>query len=186
MRLRPIAAVLALLTTLLSGPLMAWPQLEPSVPITAIDGSPAAFSCQNLSASPLTGTVDWATQVFPKLETCASCHLSEFGGSRIRIIPGDPELTLIDLLDPADGLVVALKPAQSGAFRRVNCDRIGDQPWRMPRCFSPPCNYWSAADQALLFDWIAQGARGDFEGSPLSDVVLLNDFEGARIWPPAL
>jgi hypothetical protein len=26
----------------------------------------------------------------------------------------------------------------------------------MPRCFVPPCNYWSAAQQALVYDWIDQ------------------------------
>ena len=49
------------------------------------------------------------------------------------------------------------------------------------RSLFPPCNYWSAAQQGLVYDWIAQGARGDFDGSPQSDIVFLDGAEGTRL-----
>jgi hypothetical protein len=156
----------------------AWPTLDPAA---GPKGSGPTFQCQDLSAPPLNANADWASQVFPALEGCAACHLSEFPNSRIKIVPGSPELTLIDLLDPAADLVLALRPRDSALMKRLNCDRLDQQEWRMPRCFVPPCNYWSAAQQALVYDWIAQGARGDFDGSPQSDIVFLSGVEGSRL-----
>lgn len=144
------------------------------------EGPGVGFECQSLDGPPLNPGVDWTTQVYPRLESCASCHLSEFPGSRIRIVPGDPDLTLVDLLDPADDLVRPLRPRDSMLMRRLNCDRLDQQEWRMPRCFVPPCNYWSAMDQAVVWDWIAQGARGTFDGSPFGDIVFVDGIEGSR------
>lgn len=156
----------------------AWPSLDP---LAGPKGPGPTFQCQDLSAPPLNFNADWETAVFPALEACAACHLSEFPGSRIRIVPGSPELTLIDLLDPATDLVLALRPRDSVLMKRLNCDRLDQQEWRMPRCFVPPCNYWSAAQQALVYDWIDQGARGNFDGSPQSDIVFLSGVEGTRL-----
>lgn len=169
-----LAAFLAAVTPLAG----AWPTLDPAA---GPKGAGLQLQCQDLSAPPVNVNVDWATQVFPALEGCAACHLSEFPGSRIKIVPGSPELTLIDLLDPASDLVFALRPRDSVLMKRLNCDRVDQQEWRMPRCFFPPCNYWSAAQQGLIYDWIAQGARGDFDGSPQSDIVFLDGAEGTRL-----
>lgn len=165
-------ALLATLATLAA----AWPNAG-RLPA----GPGPGYACQSLAGPPLNPAVDWATDVYPRLEGCASCHLTEFPGSRIRIVPGDPELTLVDLLDPADDLVLALRPRDSVLMQRLNCDRVDQQEWRMPRCFLPPCNYWSDLDQAVVWDWIAQGARGDFDGSPLGDIVFVDGIEGARL-----
>jgi hypothetical protein len=175
MRDRPIAV---LLTALLAVPAAAWgwPGSGPSP-----SGPGPGYSCQSLAAPPLNPAVDWVADVFPRIEACASCHLSEFPGSRLRIVPGDPELTLVDLLDPADDLVLALRPRNSVLMQRLNCDRLDLQEWRMPRCFAPPCSYWSAFDQAVVWDWIAQGARGSFDGQPLGDIVFLDGAEGSRL-----
>jgi hypothetical protein len=170
-----LTAAGALLATL-AATALAWPVSERS-PASLGPG----YACQSLAGPPLNPSVDWVTDVFPRLESCASCHLTEFPGSRLRIVPGDPELTLVDLLDPADDLVLALRPRDSVLMQRLNCDRLDQQEWRMPRCFLPPCNYWSAVDQAVVWDWIAQGARGDFDGSPLGDIVFVDGIEGARL-----
>lgn len=156
----------------------AWPTLDPAA---GPKGAGIQLQCQDLSAPPLNFNADWETAVFPALEGCVACHLSEFPGSRIKIVPGSPDLTLIDLLDPAADLVLALRPRDSVLMKRLNCDRLDQQEWRMPRCFVPPCNYWSAAQQALVYDWIAQGARGNFDGSPQSDIVFLSGVEGSRL-----
>lgn len=186
--MRKACSSLVLVLLIASLPMMAaaWPeQAAPqSYPQSIDTKAPLALACQNLSVPPLNANVRWAEDVFPVLENCAACHLSEFQGSRIRIYPGNPELTLIDVLDPATDLIRALRPRTSALFKRVNCDETTQQEWRMPRCFVPPCNYWTPATQALLFDWIAQGARGEFDGSPQSDIIMLDALEGARIDVP--
>jgi hypothetical protein len=177
--MRPIPVLLLCAMLAAGAPTaQAWPTLDPAA---GPKGPAPSFQCQDLSAPPLNPNADWETQVFPALEACAACHLSEFPGSRIRIVPGSPELTLIDLLDPATDLVLALRPRDSVLMKRLNCDRLDQQEWRMPRCFVPPCNYWSAAQQALVYDWIDQGARGNFDGSPQSDIVFLDGAEGSRL-----
>lgn len=177
--MRPIPVLLLCAVLAAGAPTaLAWPTLDPAA---GPKGPGPSFQCQDLSAPPLNFNADWETAVFPVLEACAACHLSEFPGSRIRIVPGSAELTLIDLLDPADDLVLALRPRDSVLMKRLNCDRLDQQEWRMPRCFVPPCNYWSAAQQSLVYDWIQQGARGNFDGSPQSDIVFLDGAEGTRL-----
>jgi hypothetical protein len=164
------------LLAVVAAPVDAWPGAG-----SGPSGPGPSYQCQSLAGPPLHPAVDWATDVFPRLEACASCHLVEFPGSRIRIVPGDPDLTLIDLLDPADDLVLALRPRDSVLMRRLNCDRLDQQEWRMPRCFLPPCSYWSDLDQAVVWDWIAQGARGTFDGQSVGDIVFVDGAEGMRL-----
>jgi hypothetical protein len=171
---RHAAATLACTLAMLCAP--AAPAWERSARAPA-----GALSCETLDTVPIHPNVDWATQVFPKLSSCSSCHLVEFPGSQLRITPGDPDLTLLNLLDPSNGLVAPTAPRAGNLFLRLNCGDAGDVGYRMPRCLTPPCNYWTPADQALLYDWIDQGARGDFDGQPQSDVLFRAGFEGARL-----
>ncbi len=162
------------LTLLIAPAVSAWDRNSSRAPS-------GTLTCDALDAVPIHHNVNWTSEVFPRLSACSSCHLSEFPGSQLRITPGDPELTLLNVLDPANGLVIAMAPRASKLFLRVNCSDAGDPGYRMPRCITAPCTYWPAADQALLYDWIEQGARGDFDGQPQSDVPFRAGFEGTRL-----
>lgn len=138
--------------------------------------------CLDLRGGPINPQVDWQTQIKPiineEFETgrCTSCHN-----------PGqfDGELDLTDigidaiykLLPP--GYVVPGRPLDSPLFDKVNCDLPGYGGQRMPFQQNP----LTAAEQALIYDWIAQGAPGDVEGEPpIPRSFIFRDGVESRRW----
>lgn len=175
------ALALAWVLALAASPAVAWPDRTDGLHSAEPAGGSQTLQCQSLAAPPFHPNPNWDTQVFPLLaQRCVGCHAMTFPGARFNVVSGEPGLTLISLLDASTDVVEALRPRRSALFQRLNCADPGDPGWRMPRCFDATCNYWSAADQALVYDWIAQGARGDFKGSPQSDVIYVSGFDTVR------
>ena len=182
MHLQRVGALALLpVLALAAGPAIAWPDRGDGLHPAAAAGGTQTLQCESLANAPFQPNANWDTQVYPLLaQRCVGCHAMAVPGARFNIVSGEPGLTLVSLLDASTDVVEPLRPRASTLFQRLNCALPGDQGWRMPRCFGATCNYWSAADQALIYDWIAQGARGDFKGSPQSDVIHVGGFDTIR------
>lgn len=157
-----------------------------AVPLV-IAGTPfPPLNCDTLPTTPLNVNVDFTTQVFPLLNgscaggcphsTCTDCHAGPISGNnRLVLNAGDAEASLLALLDPDRDWIVALRPELSRAYKHINCFSTS-MIWRMPLSGSP----LTLDRQAIIYDWIKEGARGDFMGGPLSDVIFRNGVEGTR------
>ena len=116
--------------------------------------------CEDLSAIPETPGRVFERDIQPLLDGCLTCHGSAGG---LSLAPDQAYEALVgvtsnarpDLLrvDPGD-------PAQSVLFRAINCEAPGGPGFRMLADFvkETPLN---PEDQALIRDWIRQGAVGD-------------------------
>ena len=115
--------------------------------------------CEDLSAIPETPGRVFERDIQPLLDGCLVCH-GAFGG--LSLAPDQAYEALVgvasnarpDLLrvDPGD-------PAQSVLFRAINCEAPGGPGVRMLEL--PKGTPLNPEDQALIRDWIRQGA-GDF------------------------
>jgi hypothetical protein len=144
----------------------------------ALAGSPGASGCSDLSAQPETARVDYYTQIQPIWEIrCSNCHVN-FGGSPsagLSLNVEDSWLALVampSVLVPERFLVAPGEVSASFLFEKVNCD-APVAGLRMPRGRLPI----PSAEQALIRDWILQGAR---EFAP--PVLFENGFE--PVLPP--
>ena len=132
-------------------------------------------ACDDLRGGAISLAVDWQTQVKPILNAafggrCSGCHfagrhpdLSDTGADAIYKIVGS--------------YVIPGRPLESGLFDKVNCA----QPYvggRMPLGGTP----LTLEQQALIYDWIAQGALGDVPGeAPIErDFVFRDGAESLR------
>jgi hypothetical protein len=130
--------------------------------------------CDDLRGGEITPQVDWQTQVKPILNIelggrCSSCHapgatpdLSDAGTDAIYKIIGS--------------YVIPGQPRISGLFDKINCET----PFagaRMPFLGVP----LTLDQQALIYDWIAQGARGE-PGAPIYRSFLFRDGAESRRW----
>jgi len=110
--------------------------------------------CEDLSAIPETPGLVFERDIQPVLENCLGCHGGQGG---LSLAPDQAYEALVgvasnarpDLLrvDPGD-------PAQSVLFRAINCNVPEGPSFRMPGLSGPD-------EQALIRDWIRQGAVGD-------------------------
>lgn len=116
--------------------------------------------CEDLSAQPVTPRVDYYTQIQPIWEIrCSNCHVN-FGSSAAAELSLNEEDSWIQLVEipsaqAADRTrVLPGQVAQSYLFEKINCEQpeVGD---RMPRGRIPI----PQSEQALIRDWIQQGAR---------------------------
>lgn len=160
---------------------MAWPEhrlcallatlaLAALVPASADVPLPGE-ECDDLRGLPRNFRVDWQADIKPILNEqlfvtgrCTSCHN-----------PGqlDGGLDLTDLgIDAIYKLVPAYvtpgDPASSLLFDKINCQRPGAGGLRMPFGQAK----LGLAEQALIHDWIAQGAYGE----PEDEVPIARDF----------
>ena len=135
-----------------------------------LDFGPAAGSqdtlggtqCSDLRGLPINRNVDWQNQVKPILDdtrggVCSGCHTGAAPGY---LDLTDNGIDAIYKLVPT--FAVPGRPLASELFDRVNCDVPASGPYRMPLMQTP----LSVEQQALIYDWIAQGALGDVEGEP--------------------
>ena len=140
------------------------------------------LACDDLRALPLNINVQWQDDegggVYSILRThCAACH-SVSGPRRFRVASTADQTLQLLLGEP--GLVIALAARSSELLLRINCVNAVQPSWRMPRCSTVPCSYRPLSDQALIYDWIAQGARGEAFGQAQSDVVFTDSLESGR------
>lgn len=130
--------------------------------------------CDDLRGEALYLDVDWQTEIKPILNTmlggrCTGCHfpgtfpdLTDVGGDAIYKIIGS--------------YVIPGEPLSSGLFDKVNCDQplVGQ---RMPLAGAP----LELMEQALIYDWIAQGALGEPD-TPIFRDYLFRDGAESRRW----
>jgi len=118
----------------------------------------------DLSAVPVNYNVDFPTDVQAIFSVaCDGCHIGGVSGG-LSLAPGAAHGNLVNVAanNPNAGIprVTPGNAEASFIFKKLNCTNLNDipaQPFglRMPRS-GPP--YLSAADQAMILDWIRQGA----------------------------
>lgn len=124
-------------------------------------GSSLAMACspEDLSSIPLTDNIDYATQVQPIFNNaCTGCHGGS-GGLNLGAAVSRGNLVNVASNNANAGIprVTPGNAAASFLFRKINCTALGaGLGQRMPRN-GPP--YLSIEQQALIMDWILDGAR---------------------------
>jgi hypothetical protein len=180
------AGLLAVLAPSLS---LAWPQPE------LVLSSPVSLACENLSAEPITygmqydlpgsGLPDDIRDIHDVWLAggCVGCHNQtamgelrlddpQFGGSQLVSVASFREPTVLRV-KPGD-------PESSLLYAQINCLPPPQFPL-MPPQEDQNIVRIPARLRALVYDWIAQGARGvDGDGNPLSDIVFGASFESVR------
>lgn len=121
-----------------------------------------ALACtpEDLSAVPLGYNIDYETQVQPIFDLrCDGCHIGGAFGN-LALDPGASYGNLVNV--PADNPAALRDRVEPGdidasfLFRKINCENLdGALGLRMPRN-GPP--YLSAVQQAIIMDWIIEGA----------------------------
>jgi hypothetical protein len=125
----------------------------------------AGTECDDLRGLPINLEVDWQLDIKPLInesfETgrCTSCHNpGQFDGNLDLTDTGID--AIYKLISP--GYAVPGAPLSSILFDKINCEEPASGGARMPFGQNPLTN----SQQALIFDWIAQGAPGDIKGEP--------------------
>jgi len=152
-----------------------------ALPIGAAAQFPPGSGCLDLRGEPINVGVQWQDDIKPIFNEmfvtgrCTSCHNpGQFDGN---LDLTDIGIDAIYKLIPA-GYVIPGRPFASVLFDKVNCEQPGSGGLRMPFGQNP----LSFDQQALIFDWIAQGAPGDVKGEPPipRDFVFRDGLEGLR------
>lgn len=144
------------------------------------------LTCDALPSGPITPNVSFASDVFPLLtdncaggcgySSCIGCHGGPPSAQNRLVINGVPENTALTLLDLNRDWILPLDPRRSRLYAHVNCSATSGAVWRMPLIG----NAMQLARQALIYDWIVQGARANFEGESISDVIFRDSLESIR------
>ena len=146
--------------------------------VAPVQAEPLLEGCDDLSSVPLNVNVDYDTQIQPLFSGCVSCHNSGDPRADLNLEPGVAPATLIYVASAQNGNVIRVLPSEpkhSLLFQKVNCEIQDTGFFRMP-----VGGILSLQEQALIYDWIEQGARAFFFGDPLSDVVFRDAFESER------
>lgn len=147
---------------------------------------PKASACDSLDAIPISFGIDYATEVKPLWSSygCIGCHNGnnaagglDLGGAQVSEL-----CFLLGVPATADATLLRVEPADarnSVLYQKIGCD---DPPGFLGRM--PPGTPMSAIDQALVYDWIAEGARTpappDCE-TQRSDHVFRDGLESTRL-----
>ncbi|MCK7594765.1 hypothetical protein [Pseudomarimonas salicorniae] len=167
-----LAAMVGLAVALLAAPAAraAWPA-----------------GCEDLSGEPINFNVDWQTDIKPIINEsisaegrCTSCH-------NMGQMDGNLDLTDqgIDAVHKIVGIyVLPGDPQGSVLFQKVNCDSPPSGGTRMPASAPGFAGVpLSFAQQALIYDWIAQGAPGkdpNEASEPPKDFLFRDGVESLR------
>ena len=149
--------------------------------------APLAFAqqginCDNLRGLPINFQVDWQTQVKPIVNEllggrCTSCHNegSASGGLNMTDVPVDAIYQMVNFV------VLPGDVPNSILFDKVNCQFPGFGGLRMP---APEGNTpLTFAQQALIYDWIEQGALGeDVKDLPIFRDFIFRDGDESQRW----
>jgi hypothetical protein len=144
------------------------------------------LTCDALPSGPITPNVNFINDVFPLLtdncvggcgfSACINCHGGPATPENRLVISGVADNTVLTLLDLNRDWILPLAPRQSRLYAHINCSATSGAIWRMPLVG----NRMQLAQQALIYDWINQGARATFEGEPFSDVIFRDSLESIR------
>lgn len=154
---------------------------HPAVPLPAGALPPnAPTGCESLATVPIQENVDYqSVHNAWLLGGCTGCHnVSEMGGLRLDV-PSTGIIALVGQPSPFNPNVIRALPLNADyslVYQLLNCNP--------PDTFvaMPPGSGRIAIElRALVYDWLAQGARGvDEDGNPVSDVVFVAAFESQR------
>lgn len=196
-RLIPLLLGLSLLAAATT--LRAWPTpeaLPASKATTAKTGSlQVSRDCEDLSEEPITYGMEYdlpgsglPEQILDIHDIwlsggCVGCHNStamgelqlddpEFAGSQLVNMPSYRNFDLIRVLP--------FKPEDSVLYAQLNCTPPGDYP-TMPPPDGVEVDRIPRRLRAMVYDWIAQGARGrGLDGIPLNDNLFRDSLESTR------
>lgn len=139
-----------------------------------------AEGCDDLSGFPINFNLDFSTDIQPifNFYGCADCHDGSVGVLDLNPAGGPVLLTLLGEASLQTGgvFVEPFSPDMSYLMEKVNCNT----PFaglRMPRNDAA----MSIDDQGKIYDWIQQGALGEFPpGIWYREIIKRNGFEGMR------
>lgn len=120
--------------------------------------------CDDLAALPETADVDYSTQIQPLWGGCIGCHRPNSpNGGGLDLTAANSFAALVDVDStqvPGRKLVQPSDPTASYLLEKIGCDnpQVGNR--------MRPDVATSPADQALVRDWIAQGARAQSTTPP--------------------
>jgi hypothetical protein len=156
---------------------------------------PVSTACEDLSAEPITYGMEYDLpgsglpgDVIDIHDIwlaggCVGCHNSTAMGN-LQI--DDPQFAGYQLVyapstrDPEVYRVLPERPEDSLLYAQLNCTPPAPNVL-MPPPDGPGLQRLSPRLRAMVYDWIAQGARGfDVDGLPYSDVVFRDTFESQR------
>lgn len=136
-------------------------------------------NCDNLRNGPINFNVQWQSDVKPILNEllggrCTSCHNAgqPSGGLNLSDDPIDAIYTMVGFV------VIPGDVGQSILFDKVNCEFPGVGGGRMPQGQTP----LTTAQQALIYDWIEQGALGEPKDPIFRDPVFKDGSESIRLY----
>lgn len=178
------------LALLLPGAVQAWPD-------AALSGAtgPVSTACADLSAEPITYGMEYDApgsglpgDVIDIHDIwlaggCVGCHnATAMGGLQL----DDPQFAGYQLVyevsfrNPDLYRVLPGRPEDSLLYAQLNCTPPPTYP-EMPPPDGDVSQRLSPRLRAMVYDWIAQGARGfDVDGNPYSEVVFRDTFESQR------
>jgi hypothetical protein len=135
--------------------------------------------CDDLRGQPINFGVQWQEDVKPIINEllggrCTSCHNegSPSGGLNLTDVPVDA------IYNMAGFVVFPSDVPNSILFDKVNCEFPGSGGARMPRDATP----LTLAEQALIYDWIEQGAQGEPKDPINRDVLFRDGAESLRFY----
>jgi hypothetical protein len=154
--------------------------LAPSSAQDAPHARAKAGSCDSLDSIPINQAVDYATQVRPLFGAygCIGCHDDLNGPDALDLSGADfSELcALVGVDAQADSSLKRVDPGaprRSLLFQKISCAEVPGFLGRMP----PFGTTVAVADQALVYDWIAQGAKGN-PGTDCTEPLEAVQFDG--------
>ena len=135
--------------------------------------------CDDLSSVPITYDLDYLTDIQPifNFYGCADCHNGSDGGLNLSTNSGPPLLNLLGYssIENNRPMIEPHSPFESYLLEKVNCSSPQNG-IRMP--FG---GVMLLEDQAVIYDWIYQGALGEFPpGLWFRDIIFRNNLDGNR------
>ncbi|WP_395375130.1 hypothetical protein [Marinicella sp. W31] len=139
-----------------------------------------AEGCDDISGLPITFNLDFINDIQPLFNFygCADCHDGSDGGLDLNVGGGPILLPLLGDASQQTGapFVEPFDPDMSYLWEKINCD-MPFSGARMPRTGGVV----STEDQGKIYDWIQQGALGEFPpGLWYREIIYRNSFEGNR------